>query len=120
MSASLTRSAFLIGAVLAIALAVLLWTQECTGPRPHLVSTEVQEPASEGDPYIVRAVIENTGRGEGHVSVDFRLESADGERYEATRTADLTGHERLTISEEVFAPSGGEYRLSAKVHYPVQ
>jgi hypothetical protein len=120
MSTSFVRGGLILGTIAVIALGVLLWSQQCTGPRPRVISTEIQEPASEGDPYVVRAVVENTGRGEGQVSVDFRLESAGGVQYEATKTVDLNGHDRLTVSQEVFAPSGAEYQLSARVQYPVQ
>jgi hypothetical protein len=84
------------------------------------VSAELEDPASEGDPFVVRAVIANRGRGEGTVSVEFHLRSEDGQTFKAKTTVDLESRETITVSEEIHAPPGGEYEPSARVDYPVR
>jgi hypothetical protein len=106
--------------VAAIGVLTFLWASECSGPSPEVVSAELEEPASEGDPFVVRAVIENRGRGPGTVSVEFRLRAEDGQTFKTKTVVDLESRETITVSEEIHAPPGAEYEASARVDYPVR
>ena len=103
-----------------VAVVAFFWASECAGPEPRLVETQLEEPQSEGDPYVVRALIENEGSGKGMVSVEFRLIDAEGRSFVASTTADVEGHEQITVSEEIRAPPSTGYSVEARVDYPVR
>jgi hypothetical protein len=107
------------GAIGVLALLAFLWSANCTGPRPHVVSTQLQAPVNAGDPYIARAMVENRDGHGGSVSVQFRLLDSAGHRFEAQKTVQLESHEHLNVSAEIYAPMS-DYRVKASVDYPVQ
>lgn len=96
-----------------------LWVINCSGPAPAVVEVRLQEPEQPGAAYVVEAVIENKGRGEGEVKVLFRLRDKEtGRMFEKDETVLLRGDERISAAVEIHAPLA-EYEAQADAQYPV-
>jgi hypothetical protein len=108
-----------LAVVLFVAVGVTLWLRNCTGPEPQLVEAYFEAPSESGRPYSAIAVVRNQGRGEGEMSVVFRLiDRATGVAYEAVTSVQIRPHETIAAQAEVLAPAGRDYDLKVDVVYP--
>lgn len=106
----------LIGAIVAIGLG----TAACFGPKPTVVSHELQPPEQPGQPWVMYATVENRGRGEGQVAVSARLldpETGDV-LAENEITARFQGHETITVAIELDPPTDGPFEEQIEAEYP--
>lgn len=101
-------------------LVFVLVVSACAGPRPEVVSHELGDPASPGDPYILTVVVKNAGRGEGQVEVVGQLLSESSEEVlaQSAELVDLDAHEVVHVSIELRPNQPGPYRTVATVKYP--
>ena len=111
------RGTFIL--LVAFAVAAVLWTTQCSGPRPSVVGApRVSAPAQTGDPYRVEATIRNTGTGHGEARAVIRLvDVRTREAYQQQTPVQLEPGETARVAVEIPAPPG-DYEPEVEVEYP--
>lgn len=92
----------------------------CLGPKPTVLSHELQPPEQPGQPWVMYATVENRGRGEGQVAVTARLiDPATGDVLaENEVTAQFLGHETITVAIELQPQTDGPFEEQVEAEYP--
>ena len=104
----------------AIALITIFWITSCAGPKPTVVEATFDPPAAAGQPYHLRALVENGGGGRGEVGITFRMkDQASGRIYEEQSTLTLKPHEQALAVAQLALPAG-DYTLKVEAEYPPQ
>ncbi len=99
---------------------ILATTAACFGPKPTVLTHELQPPEQPGQPWVLYATVENRGRGEGQVAVTARLldpETGDVLAENET-TAQFRGHETITVAIELQPPTDGPFEEEVEAEYP--
>jgi hypothetical protein len=110
----------LITGVALAAAAAVSWVANCSGPAPAVDGASVRliEPSAEGAPYRVEAVVRNTRRGHGEVTVNARLhDRTSGLSAQAEQQVTLGAHETVLVVIDVQA-SRGSYVPEVTAEYP--
>lgn len=96
----------------------LLWVRSCSGPDPVVESVRLVEPASDGAPYRVEAVVRNRGVGQGQVALTVRLrDRTSGRTLQQDKRVQLERDETMLAVVEVMAPRGS-YAPQVEASYP--
>jgi len=106
--------------LLGLAVVVVAWVAQCSGPLPIVEAQEMEEPEQPGDPYRVVAVVRNAGPGHGEIRVTFRLRDAgSGAAYAEERTIELERGDTIRVVAELHAPPRA-YQAEVDAAYPVR
>ena len=98
----------------------VLWVLKCSGPEPTVGDLRMVPPPGEGAPYLVEALVRNSGPGHGQVAVTFRLvDRKTGHTVEEDRKAQLEPGEASWVSAQIYAPPS-EYEPHVEVSYPAR
>lgn len=105
-------------ALVVVSLAVFGWVANCSGPDAEVTDVQLREPGEDGGPYVVDALVKNTRRGTGQVSVTFELRNEEtSETYRVEEQVQLESKGEVRVTGEVDAPEG-RYRPEVRVEYP--
>ena len=108
--------------ILPIAAVVLLAvsTAACFGPKPTVLSHELEPPEQPGQPWVIYVTVENRSRGEGQVAVTARLidPATRDVLAENEVTAQFRGHETITVAIELQPQTAGPFEEQVEAEYP--
>lgn len=92
----------------------------CFGPKPTVLSHELEPPEQPGQPWVMYATVENRGRGEGQVAVTARLiDPTTGDVLaENEVTAQFRSHETITVAIDLQPPMDGPFEERVEAEYP--
>lgn len=110
------RRLLLTASIVALSVAMVA----CFGPKPTVLSHELEPPAQAGQPWVMRVTVENRSRGSGQIAITVRLRDPDTGAVLAQdeATPELRGHQTITVAIELRPAGDGPFREEVDAEYP--